>query len=255
MSNVANNGPQTIGHVHSFESFALVDGPGVRAVVFLSGCAMRCQFCHNPDTWEMCHQDVKTFTAKEMFDKAIRYQPYWKNNGGITVSGGEPLLQMDFVTEFSKLMKKEKIHTCIDTAGQPFRPNDPAWLARFDQLMEVTDLVMLDIKQFDEEAHRKLTGQPNANILAMAKYLSDKGKEMWIRHVLVPGVTDDAEDLTKMKEFIATLKTVSRVEILPYHTLGRAKWLKLGLDYPLEGVPMPTEEEVKRGEELLGIRK
>ncbi len=186
------------GYVHSFESFALVDGPGVRAVVFLSGCAMRCQFCHNPDTWEMCHDKVKTYTPQEMFDKAIRYKPYWKNNGGITVSGGEPLLQIDFVIEFFKLMKKAGIHTTIDTAGQPFKPDNAEWMAKFDELMQYTDLVMLDLKQFDEELHRKLTGQPNANILKMAQYLSDAGKDMWIRHVLVPGVTDDAEDLTKM---------------------------------------------------------
>ena len=189
-------------------------------------------------------------TARELFDKAIRYKPYWKNNGGITVSGGEPLVQLDFVTEFFRLMKKEGVHTCVDTAGQPFR-RDPEWLDRFNELMSLTDLFMLDLKQFDSKLHVELTGKDNANILDMARYLSDNGKEMWIRHVLVPGVTDDENDLRKMSDFIASLKTVSRVEILPYHTLGVSKWQKLGIPYPLPDAVPPTAEQVKRAEELL----
>ncbi|MBQ8556892.1 MAG: pyruvate formate lyase-activating protein [Clostridia bacterium] len=242
------------GRIHSFETFALVDGPGVRCAVFLHGCALRCKFCHNPDTWHPC--DNLTFmTPEELHQKLMRYRPYWKNNGGVTFSGGEPLLQMDFVTEVFLLLKKDGVHTCIDTAGQPFRPDDADWLRRFDELMELTDLVMLDLKQFDEELHRDLTGHGNANILAMAKYLSAKGKAMWIRHVLVPGVTDNENDLRRMRAFIESLDHVERVEILPYHTMGISKWQKLGLDYPLEGVKMPTDEEVKRAEELLGIQK
>lgn len=240
------------GRIHSFETFALVDGPGVRCAVFLHGCALRCQFCHNPDTWHPC-DSLTLMTPQELYQKLMRYRPYWKNNGGVTMSGGEPLLQMDFVTEVFRLLKKEGVHTCIDTAGQPFRPNDEAWLARFDQLLEVTDLIMLDLKQFDRQLHIDLTGQPNENILAMARYLSEKGKDMWIRHVLVPGVTDDEEDLTKMSEFIASLDHVKRVEILPYHTMGIHKWQKLGLTYPLEGVKMPTDEEVKRAEAILNV--
>lgn len=240
------------GRIHSFETFALVDGPGVRCAVFLHGCALRCKFCHNPDTWHPC--DNLTFmTPQELYQKLIRYRPYWKNNGGVTFSGGEPLLQMDFVTEVCKLLKKDGIHTCIDTAGQPFRPDDAEWLKRFDELLAVTDLVMLDLKQFDDGLHRELTGHGNANILAMARYLSDKGQDMWIRHVLVPGVTDDETDLRKMSEFIASLDHVKLVEILPYHTMGIHKWNKLGLDYPLMGVPMPTDEQVKRAEELLNV--
>lgn len=246
--------PNQIGRVHSFESFALVDGPGVRAVVFLSGCGLRCQFCHNPDTW---HQNgvSKTFTAQEVFNKLMRYRPYWKNNGGITVSGGEPLLQISFVTELFRLFKAAGINTCIDTSGFPYLGYKPDWKAQFDELMSLTDLVMLDLKQFDEELHRNLTGQPNDGVLAMARYLSKIGKPMWIRHVLVPGITDDEDDLTAMRAFIESLKTVERVEILPYHTMGKAKWEKLGLEYPLEGVPMPTQEQVERGERLLGIIK
>lgn len=242
------------GRIHSFDSFALVDGPGVRYAIFLHGCALRCKFCHNPDTW-FISKPAYEMTAQELHDKVIRYKSYWRNNGGVTLSGGEPLLQMDFITEFFGLMKKSGIHTCIDTAGQPFKPDNEQWLARFDELCKVTDLFMLDLKQFDDCLHRDLTGKGNENILAMAKYLSDHGHEMWIRHVLVPGVTDQEEDLVKMREFIESLKTVTRVEILPYHTMGVSKWKKLGIPYPLEGVPMPTDAEVKRAEELLGIKK
>ena len=241
---------QVKGRIHSVETFGLVDGPGVRYVVFLQGCRMRCKYCHNPETWKPDEGELKT--AKEFFDKAYRYRSYWKNNGGITVSGGEPLVQLDFVTEFFRLMKKEGVHTCVDTAGQPFR-RDPEWLDRFNELMSLTDLFMLDLKQFDSKLHVELTGKDNANILDMARYLSDNGKEMWIRHVLVPGVTDDETDLRKMSDFIASPKTVSRVEILPYHTLGVSKWQKLGIPYPLEGVPTPTDEQVKRAEDILNV--
>ncbi len=237
-----------MGYVHSMESFGLVDGPGVRYVVFLQGCALRCQYCHNPETW---HNGGKEWTAEDLTKYVLRYRTYWRNNGGVTFSGGEPLLQMEFVTEVFKLLKKEGVHTCIDTAGQPFRPNDAQWLAKFDELMKVTDLVMLDFKEMDEEKHIALTGRTNKNILAMAKYMSDKGQDMWIRHVLVPGLTDDEQGLKEMGDYIATLDHVQRVEILPYHTLGLFKWEKLNVDYPLKGVPTPTEEQVKKAEALL----
>lgn len=238
------------GYVHSLESFGLVDGPGVRFVVFLQGCALRCKFCHNPETW---HSGGTEWNAEDLVAKLLRYRPYWRDNGGVTFSGGEPLLQMDFVTEVFTRLKKEGVHTCIDTAGQPFRPDDPEWLARFDKLMAVTDLTMLDLKEFDEQKHIELTGRTNTNILAMARYLSEHGHDMWIRHVLVPGVTDDEEGLRQMSDFIASLKHVKRVEILPYHTLGLFKWKNLGIDYPLEGVPTPTDEEVKKAEALLHV--
>ena len=175
---------QVKGRVHSVETFGLVDGPGVRYILFLQGCRMRCKYCHNPETWDLNAGEEKT--AQEAFAHAVRYKNYWGKNGGITVSGGEPLLQIDFVIEFFKLAKQKGIHTTIDTAGNPFTMDDPEWLAKFDQLMEVTDLFMLDIKQMDEEAHKDLTKWGNQNILQMAKYLSDHGKEMWIRRVLVP---------------------------------------------------------------------
>lgn len=235
------------GNVHTLETFGLVDGPGVRFVVFLSGCKMRCKFCHNPDTWNSVGEE---WTAQKLFQHVRRYKGYWKNNGGITVSGGEPLLQQEFVTAFFALAKKENINTTIDTAGQPFS-SDPEWLDKFERLMSVTDLVMLDLKDMNPQGHKSLTGVRNDNILEMARWLSDHGKKMWIRHVLVPGITDKEEDLNVMHEFISTLKTVEKIEILPYHTLGLMKWEELKLQYPLEGVPTPTPEEIKRAEELL----
>lgn len=245
------------GRVHSLETFGLVDGPGVRFVVFLQGCRMRCQYCHNPETWNL--EGGTLWTAKDLFERAYRYKPYWmrsgKLNGGITVSGGEPLLQIDFLIEFFKLAKEKGIHTTVDTSGQPFNMDDPEWMEKFDQLLEVTDLFMLDIKEMDEEKHKSLTKWTNKNILAMAKYLSDHGKEMWIRRVLVPELTDDEEGLHVLDDFIKSLKTVSRVEILPYHTLGLFKWENIGVEYPLEGVRIPTAEEVKKAEDILGIVK
>ena len=236
-----------IGRVHALETFGLVDGPGVRYVIFLSGCRMRCRFCHNPDTWS---DKGEEWTARELFDRAKRYKTYWKNNGGITVSGGEPLLQKEFVYSLFALAKREGIHTALDTAGQPFS-EDKEWMELFEELMSVTDLVLLDLKQMDPRGHRELTGVDNTNILKMARWLSDNGKKMWIRHVLVPGVTDDKEDLLKMREFIDSLKTVERVEVLPYHTLGLIKWKELNIPYTLEDVPTPTEEQVRQAEEIL----
>ena len=239
-----------LGNIHSVESFGSADGPGVRYIVFLKGCAMRCKYCHNPDTWAGQGEDWQT--PEEVLNKALRYKNYWKKNGGITVSGGEALLQIDFVTELFRLAKEKGVNTCLDTSGNPFTRQEP-FFGKFRKLMEVTDLFMLDIKHMDPAGHRKLTACDNANILDMARFLSDSGKAMWIRHVLVPGITDDEEQLTSLRKFIDTLKTVERVEILPYHTLGVFKWKELGIPYQLEGVEPPTEEQVKRAKELLGI--
>ena len=243
-------GAPVLGNIHSVESFGSADGPGVRYIVFLKGCAMRCKYCHNPDTWAGQGEDWQT--PEEVLNKALRYKNYWKKNGGITVSGGEALLQIDFVTELFRLAKEKGVNTCLDTSGNPFTRQEP-FFGKFRKLMEVTDLFMLDIKHMDPAGHRKLTGCDNANILDMARFLSDSGKAMWIRHVLVPGITDDEEQLTSLRKFIDTLKTVERVEILPYHTLGVFKWKELGIPYQLEGVEPPTEEQVKRAKELLGI--
>ncbi len=238
------------GIIHSFESFGLVDGPGVRCVVFLQGCNMRCRYCHNPETW--C-RNGESVSVKELFQKIWKYRTYWGKDykkGGVTVSGGEPLLQIGFVTELFRLLKSHGIHTAIDTAGQPFR-EDEEFLKKFDELLEYTDLVLLDLKMHDSTEHKKLTGFDNTNILRMAQYLSDKGMPMWIRHVLVPGITDSEEDLNNLSNFIKTLKTVEKVEVLPYHTIGAFKWENMNIDYPLKGVRTPTEEEVKRAQKIL----
>ena len=231
------------GHVNSLETFGLVDGPGVRFVVFLQGCKMRCKYCHNPETWSMLGGEE--WTAENLYNHAKRYKTYWRNNGGITVSGGEPLLQKEFVTEFFTLAKKDGVHTALDTSGQPFSESED-----FEKLMSVTDLVILDLKEWDSEKHKALTGFGNENILAFAKWLSDHNKNMWIRHVLVPELTDDKASLKEMHDFISTLKTVEKTEILPYHTFGLAKWEKLGIPYPLENTPLPADQEIKTAKDI-----
>lgn len=244
---------EILGRIHSVESFGSADGPGVRYIVFLKGCNMRCKYCHNPDTWAKT-DDGQLMSASEVLKKALHYKNYWKSKGGITVSGGEALLQIDFVTELFRLAKEAGVNTCLDTSGNPFTREEP-FFGKFNELMKYTDLYMLDIKHIDPEGHKKLTGQPNDNILDIARYLSENGKAMWIRHVLVPGVTDDEDQLTRLKAFIDTLSTVERVEILPYHTLGVFKWKELGIPYQLENVEPPTKEDVERAEKILGIKK
>lgn len=237
------------GRIHSVESFGSADGPGIRYIVFLKGCNMRCQYCHNPDTW--AKDGGELMTPEEVLKKALRYKTYWKEKGGITVSGGEALLQIDFVTELFRLAKEKGVNTCLDTSGNPFSLEEP-FKSKFDELMKYTDLFMLDIKHIDDAAHRKLTGQTNQNILEMAAYLSDHGKAMWIRHVLVPGITTEEDELYRLRSFLDTLKTVERVEVLPYHTLGVFKWKELGIPYQLEGVDPPTKEQIDRAKEILG---
>lgn len=237
------------GRIHSVESFGSADGPGVRYIVFLKGCNMRCQYCHNPDTW--AKDGGELMTPEEVLKKALRYKTYWKEKGGITVSGGEALLQIDFVTELFRLAKEKGVNTCLDTSGNPFSLEEP-FKSKFDELMKYTDLFMLDIKHMDDAAHRKLTGQTNQNILEMAAYLSDHGKAMWIRHVLVSGITTEEDELHRLRSFLDTLKTVERVEVLPYHTLGVFKWKELGIPYQLEGVDPPTKEQIDRAKEILG---
>ena len=241
------------GRIHSVETFGLVDGPGVRYIIFLQGCAMRCQYCHNPETWAFTKDNAKT--PQEAFNAAYRYRNYWRNNGGLSISGGEPLRQMDFVSEVFRLAHAKKVQTALDTSAQPFAPDDAEWMARFDKLLENTDLVILDLKEIDDEKHKKLTGHSNKNILAMAQYVAARGVDLWIRHVLVPGLTDDEDGLHRTADFIRSLKTVQRVEVLPYHTLGLFKWQKLGIPYPLPDAVPPTAEQVKRAEELLEVSR
>lgn len=236
------------GYVHSLESFGSVDGPGVRYIIFLTGCAMRCQFCHNPDTWDM--KKGTLYTTDELLEKAMKYRSYWKNDGGITVSGGEPLLQIDFLTELFRKAKANGIHTTLDTSGNPFTREEP-FFSKFNELMKCTDLVMLDIKHIDDEQHKILTGCTNKNILDLARYLSDIKKPVWIRHVLVPERSDYDEYLIKLDEFIQSLDNVQKVEVLPYHTLGAYKWDELGYEYKLKGIDPPSVERVENANKLL----
>ena len=236
------------GFIHSTESFGSVDGPGVRFVIFVAGCPMRCQFCHNPDTWNMQVGEQKS--ADELLTQALRYRSYWRDSGGITVSGGEPLLQIDFLIELFQKAKEKGINTTIDTSGAPFTREEP-FFGKFKELMKYTDLLLVDIKHIDDEQHKLLTGHTNKNILDMARYLSEIGKPVWIRHVLVPERSDKDEYLKELYEFIKTLNNVEKVEVLTYHTFGEYKWKELGYDYPLAGIEPPTKERIKNANEIL----
>ena len=237
-----------VGLVHSLESFGSVDGPGVRFVVFLQGCALRCKYCHNPETWSA--EGGTEWSPEKLFQHVWRYRNYWGKKGGITVSGGEPLLQADFLCEFFQLAKEQHIHTTLDTAGQPFTTAEP-FFSRLTTLLEHTDLVILDLKHIDPEKHRLLTGHSNESILSFARFLDQIHKPMWVRHVLVPGITDDPANLHGIRAFLDTLSNVEKVEILPYHTLGIYKWETLGIPYSLSGIRIPDENDLKQADQIL----
>ena len=235
------------GYIHSLESFGTVDGPGVRFVVFFQGCPMRCQYCHNPDTWNM--QDAAhTMTADEIIDRVERNKSFYKT-GGITATGGEPMLQIDFLTELFYKTKEKGIHTCLDTSGImfPVKENEKTGqqMEKIDTLLSVTDLVMLDIKHMEEEAHKKLTTHSAKHSQSFAKYLDQKEIPIWIRHVVVPGITDRKEELEALGSFLAQLFHVEKVEMLPYHSMGKVKYDALGISYPLGELRQLTKEEAK----------
>lgn len=231
------------GKIHSLESFGTVDGPGTRFVVFVKGCPMRCLYCHNPDTWEMT--GATEMTVDEILEKYQSAKEFYRN-GGITVTGGEPLVQIDFVTALFEKARAQGIHTCLDTSGITFQEDSQEVLAKYDRLMAVTNLVMLDIKHIDDAEHRKLTGQSNKNILAFARYLDRKGVDVWIRHVVVPGITDVESYLVRLGEFMAELHNIKALDVLPYHTMGIVKYETLGKEYPLKGVkPLGKQEAIK----------
>ena len=233
------------GGIHSFESLGAVDGPGVRFVVFMQGCALKCKYCQNRDTWNL--KGGTTYSSDEIVDKILRYKNYIMPNGGVTISGGEPLLQTKFLIELFTKLKQYNIHTCIDTSGSV------ALTDEIKELIDLTDLFLLDIKCINDEKAINLTGVSNKKELEFARYLSSINKPMWIRQVLVPGYTDDKQDLTKLRDFISTLKSVKKVEVLPYHDLGKFKWEQLGEIYPLEKVRTANNDDVKRAKEILGI--
>ncbi|WP_416829031.1 pyruvate formate-lyase-activating protein [Ectobacillus polymachus] len=235
------------GRIHSIESCGTVDGPGIRYVIFLQGCLLRCQYCHNADTWNI--GGGKEVSVEEIMEDVKCYLPFLKG-GGVTVSGGEPLLQLDFLIELFKQCKELGIHTAIDTSGGCYS-EEMLFQEKLGELMNYTDLLLLDIKHIDSHVHRKLTGKPNEHILSFARYLSEKRKPIWIRHVLVPTITDKEEDLRKLSLFLGTLRNIKKVEVLPYHKLGVYKWKELGLTYPLEGIEPPTEERAAWARQIL----
>lgn len=238
-----------MGCIHSIQTFGTVDGPGVRFVVFFQGCPMRCLYCHNPDTWDM--MQGKETSVDEILTMFERNRPFYKK-GGLTATGGEPMLQMDFLIELFTKAKEKDIHTCLDTSGILFSKEDASeQFAKIQTLMSVTDLVMLDIKHMETEAHKKLTGHSNEGILAFARYLDKIGKTVWIRYVAVPQLTVVEEDLIKLGEFLKTLSNVEKLEVLPYHTLGENKYENLGIPYPLKGVPQLSKEETKQVKETI----
>ncbi|MBO4458803.1 MAG: pyruvate formate lyase-activating protein [Butyrivibrio sp.] len=236
------------GAIHSIETFGSVDGPGIRFIVFLKGCRLRCKYCHNADTWDPNSEDMRT--ADELLDFAERYRSYWGEEGGITVSGGEPLLQIDFLLELFKKAKERGIGTCIDTALEPFTREEP-FFSKFNELLEYTDLMLVDIKHIDRQEHIELTGLPNDNIVDGMEYLSEKGQPIWIRHVLVPGITDNDEYLKQTRRFIEKLSNVKKIEVLPYHSMGQHKFETLGIPYRLDGVKSPSKERVDNAMNIL----
>lgn len=241
------------GRIHSIESFGTVDGPGVRMVVFFQGCPMRCQYCHNPDTWGMAGGTV--MTVEEIL-KQYESSRHFYRGGGITATGGEPLMQLDFLTELFEAARKKDIHTCLDTSGITFQPDNPEYVKKIDRLLQSTSLVMLDIKHIDDVKHKPLTGHSNENILSFARYLSERNIPAWIRHVVVPNITDQAPDLYRLGRFIGELKNVKALDVLPYHDMGKVKYESLGLEYPLKGVPPMSKEKAIEAKKIIltGIR-
>ncbi|WP_342388204.1 pyruvate formate-lyase-activating protein [Salinicoccus bachuensis] len=241
------------GNLHSVESLGTLDGPGLRYVLFTQGCVLRCLFCHNPDTWKM-RGAARVVTAEEMVEEIRPYIPYFKaSGGGVTVSGGEPLLQMPFLTELFKALKAEGIHTCIDTSAGCANDSE-TFTNGMEELLKYTDLVLLDLKHIDNEKHIHLTKRPNTHILKFAEMLSERHQPIWVRHVLVPGLTDDAEDLIKLGRFINSLNNVEKFEILPYNQLGVHKWEALGVPYELNDVEPPSDTDVEAAYQLVDFR-
>lgn len=235
-----------LARVHSFESFGAVDGPGIRYIIFMQGCHLQCKYCQNRDTWNTTTGTL--YSVSDLMKKILKYKNYFiASGGGVTVSGGEPLLQAKFLIELFKELKKENITIAVDTSGSVVLTDT------IKEIISLADLFLLDIKCINDDICKDLTGVSNKRELEFAKYLSDNNKDMWIRQVLVPGITDCEDDLIKLKEFLHSLKTVKKIDILPYHDLGKFKWTNLGLQYPLEGVRTANNEDVLRAKKILGL--
>lgn len=233
------------GNIHSIETCGTVDGPGIRFVVFMQGCPMRCKYCHNPDSWTT--DKNKIMSVEEIMQKYDGVKEFVQS-GGITVTGGEPLLQIDFVTELFKEAKSKNIHTALDTSGILFNSQDTR---KIDELLKYTDLVLLDIKHINDTEHKKLTGCSNKNILKFAQYLSEKGIPMWIRHVVVKGITFDEKYLRELGQFLATLNNIKALDILPYHNMAIPKYEALNIDYPLKDILPTTKEEAIKARNII----
>ena len=268
---------ELFGNIHSIETCGTVDGPGVRFVVFMQGCPMRCLYCHNPDTWAIypspaasfererveflnersefrnSGEGIKQFSVAQIIQQYEGVKEFCK--GGITVTGGEPLLQIDFVIELFKKAKEKGIHTCLDTSGITFKPLTPKGqvsnLSKYDELIKYTDLILLDIKHIDDEEHKKLTGHSNKNILEFAKYLSDNNVPVWIRHVVVPEITYNERYLSELGRFIKTLKNVEALDVLPYHDMAVKKYESLGIDYPLKDIKSLSKEDTIKARDII----
>ena len=241
-------------HIHSLESFGTVDGPGTRFVIFFQGCPMRCKYCHNPDTWSPL--GGTEMTVDEILEHYERNRSFYEK-GGITTTGGEPMMQIDFLIELYEECKKRGIHTCLDTSGIIFNSDIPENVEKTSRLLDSTDLVMLDIKHIDPAHHMDLCKQPNDQILKFAQFVSEKGVELWIRHVVVPSITDDDKYLEELGYFIGSLKTLKALDVLPYHTMGVKKYEELGIDYPLKGIPPMDKDKLldKKQRILEGIKR
>ncbi len=239
------------GRIHFLESMALVDGPGIRSVVFMQGCRLRCQYCHNPDTWKR-NGSCKEMTSEELVQKLMRFKGYYGQSGGVTISGGEPLLQLDFVTEVFSMLKKAGIHTCLDTAGVA-DPDEPDLEDRLRMLLNETDLVLLDVKHEDPSSYKEITGNDITDYNRFLAVLQDCEVPIWIRHVVVPGLTDGEEHIRQLKKYISDLKNVTKIELLPYHTMGVDKYKTLGLSYRLDGVPALSSQDVRPLEQMLMV--
>ncbi len=236
-----------IGKINSIETMGLVDGPGVRFVVFMQGCPLRCKFCHNPETWNL-NGKSEEYTKESLIKKILNYKPYFKNNGGVTFSGGEPLMQKEFLLETLKLCKENEIHTCLDTAGS---------VLGYEEILKYTDLVMFDIKGVTEEEYKNMTGASNKVANDFLNYCQKINIPMWLRVVIVPGINDTKEYVKELIEYIKPLKNIEKIEFLPYHTLGVHKYDDLNICYPLKGVPDMNKEKCKELENMLkeGLKK